>query len=87
MLQALASGTPVVSSNLANISASAEAAGAAVVFPPGDDSALASAVARVAGDRDLRERVGAAGRELYLRDHTPHAVVRTLETVYAEVVR
>ena len=87
MLQALASGTPVVSSNLANISASAEAAGAAVVFPPGDASALASAVARVAGDRHLRERVGAAGRELYLRDYTPHGVVHTLETVYAEVVR
>jgi glycosyltransferase involved in cell wall biosynthesis len=87
MLQALAAGTPVVSTDLANISGSAQAADAAVVFRPGDAAGLASAVASVAGDRDLRERLGHAGRALYLRDHTPAQVVSTLETVYAEVAR
>ena len=87
MLQALASGTPVVASDLANISGSARAADAAVVFTPGDAGALASAVASVAADRDLRERLGRHGRDLYLRSHTPEHIVSTLETVYAEVAR
>lgn len=87
MLQALASGTPVVSSDLANISGTARDADAAIVFRPGDAAALASAVASLAGDQDLRSRIGLAGRELYLRDHTPARVVTTLETVYAEVAR
>jgi glycosyltransferase involved in cell wall biosynthesis len=87
MLQALASGTPVVSSDLANISGAALAAGAAVGFPPGDAEGLASAVETVAGDAQLRGRLGTAARELYLRSHTPAHIVSTLESVYAEVAR
>jgi phosphatidylinositol alpha-mannosyltransferase len=34
-----------------------------ILVPPGEPSALAAAVGRVLEDRDLAERLGAAGRE------------------------
>jgi glycosyltransferase involved in cell wall biosynthesis len=36
--------------------------------PPGDDAALADALATLAGDGAMRTRLGAAGRETVLRE-------------------
>lgn len=86
LLQALAAATPVVCTDLANIAATAEEAGAADVFPLGDAAALAAAVRRLGEDRDLLTRRARAGRLLYERDHTPASALSTLERVYGEVV-
>jgi glycosyltransferase involved in cell wall biosynthesis len=86
LLQALAAATPVVCTDLANIAATAEEAGAADVFPLGDSAALAAAVRRLGEDRDLLTRRARAGRLLYERDHTPASALSTLERVYGEVV-
>ncbi|MEI6727170.1 MAG: glycosyltransferase family 1 protein [Actinomycetes bacterium] len=60
-LEAMALGAPVMCANAASLP---EVVGnAALLFPPGDDVALAAALARVLDDPALRERLVAAGRE------------------------
>jgi len=86
LLQALAAATPVVCTDLANIAATAEEAGAADTFPLGDAAALAAAVRRLADDPTLLTRRGKSGRSLYERDHTPASALSTLERVYDEVL-
>ncbi len=58
-LEAMASGTPVITSEGSSLS---EVVGdAAVLVKPGDDGALADALVRVAGDEPLRRRLSSAG--------------------------
>lgn len=60
-LEAMALGAPVVCANAASLP---EVVGdAALLFPAGDDAALAAALSRVLEDSALRERLAAAGRE------------------------
>lgn len=55
-------------------------------MPPGDADALAAALGRLLGDRELRERLGAAGRERVLRRFTwARAAEGTVELYRAAV--
>jgi glycosyltransferase involved in cell wall biosynthesis len=61
LTEAMACGTPIVTSNVNGLR---EIAGDAAVFvPPGDPRAIAEAIARVAGDPSLREALRARGAE------------------------
>jgi len=46
-----------------------------LLYPPGDVASLTSALVRLAEDEPLRRRLGAAAREVAIRDHTWHAVI------------
>ncbi len=46
-----------------------------LLYPPGDIASLTSALARLAADEPLRRRLGAAARQVAVRDHTWHAVI------------
>lgn len=88
LLQALAHGTPVLCSDLENISSTVATAGAGWVFPTGDAVGLRAAVDGALAewpDEAWRER-SVAARRLYERDHTPAASLAALETLYAAVV-
>jgi glycosyltransferase involved in cell wall biosynthesis len=77
LLEAFASGTPVVATAVGGVP---EAAGdAALLIPPGDPDAAARALERLASDPDLRRRLVTAGIER-LRG-------RTLEAQSALVAR
>jgi glycosyltransferase involved in cell wall biosynthesis len=77
LLEAFASGTPVVATAVGGVP---EAAGdAALLIPPGDPDAAARALERLASDPDLRRRLVTAGIER-LRG-------RTLEAQSAQVAR
>jgi glycosyltransferase involved in cell wall biosynthesis len=77
LLEAFASGTPVVATAVGGVP---EVAGdAALLVPPGDPDAAARALARLAADPELRRRLVTAGIER-LRG-------RTLEAQAAEVAR
>jgi glycosyltransferase involved in cell wall biosynthesis len=59
VLEAMARGVPVATSNRASLS---EVAGdAALLFDPEDEASIATALERILGDGELAERLGAAG--------------------------
>ncbi len=87
LLQAMAHGVPVISSNLPNIEETAVAHGAGVSFRSGDPVALAAAVSALASEPEAARRLGASGRAAYLRRHTPAAALSCLLEHYAKALR
>ena len=61
LLEAMASGVPVVASNVGGIPEIITDDETGLLFPPGDSAALAAAVARVFDDGSVRERLSANG--------------------------
>jgi colanic acid/amylovoran biosynthesis glycosyltransferase len=62
IIEALASGIPVVASHLSGIPELVETDVTGITVPPGDPSAIADALGRLAVDPAQRQRLGAAGR-------------------------
>jgi glycosyltransferase involved in cell wall biosynthesis len=68
LMEAMASGVPVVASDLSGIPELVEDDVTGLLAPPGDAGAIATALARLHADEELRCRLGAAGRERVERD-------------------
>jgi glycosyltransferase involved in cell wall biosynthesis len=68
LMEAMATGLPVVASRLSGIPELVTDGVSGLLVPPGDDAALADALASLAADPERRTRLGAAGRETVLRD-------------------
>jgi glycosyltransferase involved in cell wall biosynthesis len=69
--EAMAAGTPLVATTGGAIPEVAGPDGeTCLAVPPGDAGALAAALGRLLGDRELRARLGTAGRERVLRHFT-----------------
>lgn len=68
LLEAMACALPVVATDVGDVRALLPVAAAAGVVPPGDDRALAAAIARLAADPQLRRALGAANRATVERD-------------------
>ncbi|MCK5114059.1 MAG: glycosyltransferase family 4 protein [Phycisphaerae bacterium] len=56
-------------------------------FPTGDANALTETVKELLGDKKLRARLGAAGRELVSQRHDPKTVIDQLEKLYTMVMQ
>ena len=85
LLQALGAGTPVLASDLDNISASVREEGAGLTFATGDADDLAARLGTLLRDASQAQACSDAARALYERDHTEQASLRALEQVYADV--
>ena len=70
LFEYMAMGKAIVASRLDQIGDVLEHDKTAVLVPPGDAGALAAAIARVAGDRPLRECLGANARRAAVERHT-----------------
>ncbi len=69
-LEAMAAGRPVVASRVGGLAEAVVHEETGLLVPPGDPTALAAALARLARDPDLRARLGAAGRARVLARYT-----------------
>jgi glycosyltransferase involved in cell wall biosynthesis len=84
VLEAMASGRPVVATTTGGIVDMIADGENGLLVPPGDDDQLAEAMARLLNDADLRVRLADGARERAQR-FTASAVVERLEAVYAGV--
>jgi glycosyltransferase involved in cell wall biosynthesis len=73
--EAMASGLPVIATRAGGIPELVEAGISGLLVPPGDEDALAAAMARVAADPELRARLGEHARRRVLARFTVEASV------------
>jgi glycosyltransferase involved in cell wall biosynthesis len=86
LMEAAASGKPVVASRLSGIPEAIEHGEQGLLFPPGDAQALADALATLASDRGLCRRLGAAARERMLAEFDQRANAGRLAARFRESV-
>jgi glycosyltransferase involved in cell wall biosynthesis len=84
VLEAYGAGVPVVGSDLGGVPELVQHGVAGLVYPPGDDAALAAALAELAADPQRAAALGAAGREIASTRFSPERHLAALEEVYAE---
>lgn len=85
VLEALASGVPVVSTRVGGVPYLVQHEKTALLVPPGDVDTMAKAVVRVLGDPDLTDRLVTAGLREVQR-YTWLAVQEKLESVYTDAL-
>ena len=84
VLEAMASGRPVVATTTGGIVDMIVDGESGLLVPPGNEHKLAEAMARLLNDADLRARLAAGAQERVQR-FTASAVVERLEAVYARI--
>jgi glycosyltransferase involved in cell wall biosynthesis len=82
LIEAAACGRPVVTTDVPGCRDAIEPGVSGLLVPPRDARSLAEAVADLAGDEDVRIRMGAAGRALAERDFALDRIVQAHLDVY-----
>jgi glycosyltransferase involved in cell wall biosynthesis len=85
IVEAMLAALPVVATRVGGVHEVVEDRETGLLVPPDDPTALASALNELLGDRDRRDRMGAAGRERALRDFSVDKMTRAYETLYEEI--
>lgn len=86
LLEAMASGRPVVATDVPGCREAIIDGVNGLLVPPRDASALAAAIAALAQDRELRGRFGSAGRMLAERDFSVRQIARETLAVYRDLL-
>jgi colanic acid/amylovoran biosynthesis glycosyltransferase len=82
LMEAMASGLPVVASALSGIPELVESGRTGLLVPPRDATALADALHTLHNDARLRQRMGQAGRETVLREFDLSTNAAALATLF-----
>ncbi len=82
VVEAMAACRPVVATAIGGTDEAVADGETGLLVPAGDAAALAAAVARIAGDQGLAERMGAAGRARALESFTAEGMAAGVESVY-----
>ena len=83
ILEAMARGLPVVSTNVVGISEAVKPGLTGLLVPPDNPAALAAAINELLQDADMRIRLGAAGRALVRSHYDPGRSAALLLDVFA----
>jgi glycosyltransferase involved in cell wall biosynthesis len=86
LLEAAAMARPIVATDVPGCREIARAEVNALLVPPDDAGALAAALARLAGDAELRRRFGAASRDLVLTDLADDAIGAATVALYKQLL-
>lgn len=86
ILRSLAVGTPVLVSDLANLSDNIAGTGAGLTFCVGESSSLAARLRQLDSDPASSRAMANAARTTYLLRHTPQRNLASLETIYQDVL-
>jgi glycosyltransferase involved in cell wall biosynthesis len=87
LLEALACGTPVISTAIVGVAADVQANHAGIIIPPNDSGALADGILTLLRDAALAQKMGDAGRRLVEAKYTWEKVAAMTEAVYRAVLR
>jgi len=87
VLEAMACGIPVVTTGCGGMREAVTDGVEGFVVPVRNPAALAAALARLARDRELRERMGGAGRERILHEFTMARQIEEFESLYAALAQ
>ncbi len=87
LLEALASGTPAVSTRVGSVADILDDGATGFLVPPGDEAGLATAVGRLLREPVLRERMGRAARAEAERRFDATAMVAAYERLFEQVAR
>lgn len=85
--EAMATGCPVIASDLANVRAILDSGNAGVFFPAGNVNGLCQAVRAAIDDHSMLLRVAAGARAHYESNYTEDANYRMLRDIYAAAMR
>ncbi len=75
LFEYMAAGRAIVAASIGQMETFVVDGVTGLLYPPGDVAALTSALARLAADEPMCRRLGAAARQVAVRDHTWHAVI------------
>jgi colanic acid/amylovoran biosynthesis glycosyltransferase len=87
ILEALARGIPVVSTDMCGINEVVHHGQTGLLVEPDDPHALAVAMGKLWSDSDLAGQLGTAGRDLVLRRHDPAQSAQQMLALFQEVSR
>jgi glycosyltransferase involved in cell wall biosynthesis len=87
LLEALARGLPVISTNTSGISEVIQNGRTGLLVPPDDPSALALAIARLCKDRSLARTLGRLGRSLVAERFSPSRNAKLLQDLFEHADR
>jgi glycosyltransferase involved in cell wall biosynthesis len=87
LLEAAACGRPLVATHVPGCREIARPNVNALPVPPDDAPALADAIARLAGDAELRQRFGSAGRQLVEAEFSSTRVGQEIVALYRKLLR
>jgi len=86
ILQALAAGTPVLTSDLPNLCDSLLEHGAGRSFVTADPASLAAVATEMLTNEPERAKLGVRARALYELQHTPAGALESLESIYSTIL-
>jgi len=87
VMEYMAAGKPVVATNVGGLPEMVEDGVNGLLVEKRDAKALADAILRLIADENLRERLGAAGKELQAKEFSLDAMVERTEALYEELVK
>jgi glycosyltransferase involved in cell wall biosynthesis len=85
LIEAAAAGIPAVATTIGGV-ADVVRPETGILVPPGDEAALASAIVRLADDRDLRDRMGRSARAHVRGRYSVERLLEDIDALYRDLV-